>query len=134
MIQTELKKWFSRDQLRVNFQNPIMTTNTNARGVRYFHDKFINWSTLRRGKVHLTHIWTATKNSALLNSQKIPQRVAATVPGCPLVQSASRTPAMFGNGEFQLPKNRTAPNILTKSIIPYSANIITAHRNPEYSV
>src|SRR5688572_9122749 len=111
-----------------------MTTSINARGVRYFHDKFINWSTLSRGKVHLTHICTATKNSALLNSQKIPQRVAATVPGCPLVQSANRKAPMFGNAEFQLPKNKTAPNILTRSIIPYSANIITAHRKPEYSV
>jgi hypothetical protein len=41
---------------------------------------------------------------------------------------------MLGRGVFQLPKNNTAPNILTKSIIPYSANMITAHRKPEYSV
>src|SRR5688572_13229429 len=134
MIQTELKKCFSRDQLRISFQNPIIITSPNVRGVRYFHDKFINWSTLSRGKVHLTHICTATKNNALLKSQKIPQRVAAKVPGCPLVHSANRKAAMFGNGVFQLPKNRIAANILTKSIIPYSANIITAHRKPEYSV
>jgi hypothetical protein len=75
-----------------------------------------------------------TKNIALLINQKMPQRIEAIVPGSPLVQSASRMLPIFGKGVLQLPKNKTAPNILTNSIIPYSANIITAHLNPEYSV
>lgn len=112
----------------------MITTNASAIGVKYFHDKFINWSTLRRGNVQRTHICVDTKNNALLNSQKIPQRVEANVCGAPLVHSASRKDPIFGNGELQLPKNKIAPNILTKSIIPYSASIITAHRKPEYSV
>ncbi len=41
---------------------------------------------------------------------------------------------MSGKGEYQLPKNKIVPRILTNSIIPYSPNIITAHRKPLYSV
>lgn len=67
-------------------------------------------------------------------SQKIPHNEDATLPGSPLVQVPNDIVPIFGNGVFQLPKNNTAPNILTNNIIPYSASIITAHRKPLYSV
>lgn len=56
------------------------------------------------------------------------------VPGTPLVQSANFTIEIFGKGEYQPPKNKITPRMLTKSIIPYSDKNNRAQRIPEYSV
>src|SRR5690606_21610505 len=69
-----------------------------------------------------------------LNSQKIPHSDAHKVPGEPLVHVPSFTAPISGKGEFQLPKNKTVPSMLTSNIIAYSPSMITAHRNPLYSV
>ena len=67
-------------------------------------------------------------------SQKKPKAVPKTVPGVPLVQSANAKRPRLGKGEYQAPQKRITPNMLTKSIIPYSDRNNNAQRIPEYSV
>src|SRR5690349_7888625 len=79
------------------------------------------------GKVHRTQIWIAVKNRVLLIIQNKPQIG-------PVVAVPNLQPETSGSGEFQLPKKRMTPSILTRSIMAYSASMIIAQRNPEYSV
>ena len=63
-----------------------------------------------------------------------PKAVPKTVPGVPLVQSASEKRPILGKGEYQAPQKRITPNMLTSNIIPYSDRNNNAQRIPEYSV
>ena len=51
----------------------MKTKLANANGINTFQHKYINWSTLSLGKVHLNHIITKIKNIALSNNQNKPK-------------------------------------------------------------
>src|SRR5690606_180867 len=119
----------------VNISNQLITSNrqipdanrhANASGINTFQQKVISWSTRRRGKVHRTHICASTKPNDLNSNQKTPQMF-------PVVQVASSSPPIFGNGVFQPPRNKIVASIETRSIIAYSARKINAKRIPPYS-
>src|ERR1700754_61270 len=98
-----------------------------ASGVNTFQHKFINWSTLKRGSVHLIHICTPTNDNVFTAIQNIPQALL-------VVQSAKCTGPILGNGVFHAPKNRITPTIDTRNIMEYSAKNTKAKRIPVNSV
>ena len=110
-----------------SLQTPDINIQPNARGVNTFQQRFISWSTRKRGNVHLIHICTPTRVSVFTIIQMIPQAV-------PVVQLAKCTEPIFGNGVFHAPKNKITPTIDTKNIMEYSAKNTSANLSPVYSV
>ena len=100
-----------------------------ANGIKTFQQRYINWSTLSLGKVHLNHIITKIKNIALIKIQKNP-RIGPSkniqVSGIPILNNVK--------GDNQPPRKTTEATILTINIFAYSLKKNIAHLNPEYSV
>ena len=110
-----------------NLHTPDTNMQAKASGVNTFQQRFISWSTLKRGSVHLIHIWMPTSASVLRLTHKIPQAI-------PVVHVAKCTEPMLGNGVFQAPKNKITPIIDTRNIIEYSAKNTNANLMPVNSV
>ena len=106
---------------------PDTSIQANAKGVSTFQQRFISWSTRKRGNVHLIHICTPTRHNVLTAIHIIPHPA-------PVVQLAKCRVPMFGNGVFHAPKNRITPTIDTRNIIEYSAKKTSANLKPVYSV
>src|SRR6185503_19949790 len=106
---------------------PDTSIHINPAGVSTFQQKFISWSTRKRGSVHRIHICTPTRARVFSTIHTMPQPA-------PVVQLASCTAPILGSGVFQAPKNSTTAIIDTKNIIEYSAKNTRAKRMPVYSV
>ena len=110
-----------------SLHTPDISMHTKASGVSTFQQRFISWSTRKRGSVHLIHICTPTRVNVLRVTHKMPQAML-------VVHVAKCTEPIFGNGVFHAPKNRITPIIDTRNIIEYSAKNTSANLMPVNSV
>ncbi len=89
----------------------------NENGVNTFHDTYISWSTLRRGRLHRIQSCTKTRKNAFRRNH--------TTPG-----SGISPP----NGPCQPPRKSIVTRALMRNISAYSARKKKANFIPEYSV
>ena len=84
----------------------IARKQTKDKGNKTFHPKYINWSTLNLGRVHLSQICIKTTKKALAMNQNAPK-----------IGPERKSP----NGEFHPPRNTVAVIAATTNILAYSA-------------
>src|SRR4030042_2151285 len=92
-------------------RSPVMIKFKKAKGNKNFQAKSINWSTLKRGKVHLNHIITKTRKKLFIKNQTQEGR----------------------NGPFHPPRKRVVAMAETRKRLAYSAKKKIANFIPEYS-
>ena len=110
----------------INVIKPTNKRITKEKGIKYFQQNAISWSTLNLGRVHLSHIWTRTKNNPLDANQK------NCSTGTNHVQP--NVFPKYPNGDWYPPKNIIATIAETANILVYSAIKNIANFIPEYSV
>src|SRR5688572_9064307 len=97
----------------------------NARGVSFFQQRSMSWSTRYRGSVHRSHIMSRTRAKDFDMNQKRPSRNGFMGK----VEPRSRP-----NGGSQPPRKNVVAMAATTNMFAYSARKKKLNRIPEYSV